>query len=180
MNTENNPTCDLKCVINESETIDTLKKKLSFLDNKKNDLYREVNTVYGEMSKIRKDIYNRYMTDFLNSKKVITETYFKYYSSVCKILELKNIFDDTVSVDVLIIRKENEISIVELNFSFDEIFDNIITKSEFEEKFKSTVNTLFSKANLGQTTIGTEIPNDEIWIQSSTNNFTINGEDNGD
>ena len=103
-----------------------------------------------------------------------------------RVNEAMNILFTDISIDTqtkipfLIIRKENEISIVELNFSFDEIFDNIITKSEFEEKFKSTVNTLFSKANLGQTTIGTEIPNDEIWIQSSTNNFTINGEDNGD
>lgn len=179
MNTGNNPTCDLKCAINESETIDTLKKKLSSLDNKKNDLYREVNTVSEEMSKIRKDISNRYMTKFLNSKKVITETYFKYYSSFCKILELKNIFDDIVSVDVLVIRKENEISIVELSVSFEEIFDNIITKSEFEENFKSTINTLISNAKLGQTTIGTEIPDGEIWYQSSTNNLMFNGDDNG-
>lgn len=174
MNTESNPTCDLKCAINESETIGTLKKKLSYLDNKKNDLYREVNTVSEEMSKIRKDISNRYMTKFLNSKKVITETYFKYYSSFCKILELKNIFGDVISITALSVKFNSEICLDNFNLTWKEIFDNLITKESFEEELRKTIETLGLSDNLVQKIELKTEPDNDIWIQSSTNNFQIN------
>lgn len=72
------------------------------------------------------------------------------------------------------VKLNSEICLDNFNLTWKEIFDNLITKESFEEELRKTIETLGLSDNLVQKIELKTEPDNDIWIQSSTNNFKIN------
>lgn len=158
----------------EAESIEELKKKYSLLDNKYTESQKEASEIYKQWKEIDKLISLYYQKEFIDSNKDITDIYFKYYNCACHITKLKNIFGDVISITALSVKLNSEICLDNFNLTWKEIFDNLITKESFEEELRKTIETLGLSDNLVQKIELKTEPDNDIWIQSSTNNFQIN------
>lgn len=122
--------------------LNELKEKYSSLEQKYIDLKKESTAINKEMQAIDKCISLAYEKEFINSNKNIEEIYFIYYGAYCKIIELTGKYEECITTKSVLVRENESISIVTINASWREIFENRISKSEFEEKYKKTMNTL--------------------------------------
>lgn len=161
-------------------TLDELIKKKEEINNKKEILYDEISVLKSDIIEIDKEICHYYQKKFMESGEKVTEVYFKHYDKyLCKISKLIRIDNDGIIFNALCISEDAIIENYELQRSWEELFQDRITKKEFDDAFNNAIDNVKKLKSTSETSDCCFV-DDEIWQSSSTNFYHLKGNIDGE